>query len=459
MLLLLSRCKTQFMKKLLSLKSILVLVSFLILASCKTPKSNLYLGVEVSQIETQLNNLLQNFYPRIIDTINGGYWTNFENNWTRSEEQNKMLVTQARGLWTAARASELYPENKVYRKAADHGYYFLTRHLWDTLNGGFYQNYYPDSAEKTDPAYKLTYGNAFALYSLAQYARINKDPEVLAWVKKSFFWLEETMHDPIDKGYFNVFFLSENTKVAKENLSGWENPEIKDQNTSIHLMEAFTAVYGVLPEEIIKTRLTEMLVLVRDSMTNEKGYLNLFFDSKWQPMSNRDSSREYIIQNPALDHISFGHNIETAYLLIDASRALYGSPDSVTLNVSKRLIDHTIDYGFDTEYYGLFDKGYEFNKSTPEIIDSSKVWWAQAEAWHALALFSDLYPEETRYQEAFGKMWNYITREVVDPNNGGWYNSGLDSNPRTVNDRKTHQWKSCYHDGRALMQVMIYAGN
>ena len=446
------------MKNMLSLKIVLTLFLLLSLASCKTPQSNTYLGVEVSQIETQLNNLLHNFYPRIVDTVNGGYWTNFENDWTRSEEQNKMLVTQARGLWTAARASELFPENPVYRKAADHGYNFLTRQLWDTINGGFYQNYYPDSAQKTDPAFKLTYGNAFALYSLAQYARINKDPEVLAWVKMSFNWLEETMHDPVDRGYFNVFFPTENTIVAKEKLSGWENPEIKDQNTSIHLMEAFTAAFGVLPEEIIKFRLTEMLELVRDSMTNEKGCLNLFFDSKWQPLSNSDSAREYIIRHPALDHISFGHNIETAYLLIDASRALYGSPDTLTLKVAKKLIDHTLDFGFDANYYGLYDKGYAFDNTKPEIIDSSKVWWAQAEAWHALALFSDLYPEETRYQEAFGKMWNYIIREVVDPQYGGWYNSGLDSNPRTVNDRKAHQWKSCYHDGRALMQVMNYAG-
>jgi len=80
-----------------------------------------------------------------------------------------------------------------------------------------------------------------------------------------------------------------------------------------------------------------------------------------------------------------------------------------------------------------------------------------AEAWHALALFAGLYPKDEKYANAFGKMWSYVTKEVVDPQYGGWYNSGLDSNPRTVNERKAHAWKGCYHDGRALMQVREYS--
>jgi mannobiose 2-epimerase len=311
--------------------------------------------------------------------------------------------------------------------------------------------------QNTDASFKLTYGNAFALYALSQYARVNKNPDVLEWVRKSFNWLEEAVHDSVNRGYFSI----ELTSLSSSDVNvpaGWENPLGKDQNTGIHLMEALTAAYLILPDENVKNRLTEMLELVRDSMTTANGYLNLFFDEKWKPFSLKDSSRNYIIKNPWMDHISFGHNIETAYLLVDASKALYGSPDSLTLTVAKRLIDHTIRNGFDSGYYGLLDKGYEFEPGQPEVIDSIKVWWAQAEAWHALALFAELYPDEKGYSHAFSKMWTYINNEVIDREYGGWYNSGLDSDPRTVNDRKVHAWKSCYHDGRALMQVVTYAG-
>ena len=47
-----------------------------------------------------------------------------------------------------------------------------------------------------DPSYKLIYGNSFALYALSEYARINTDPAVLEWVKKTFTWLETYAHDP-----------------------------------------------------------------------------------------------------------------------------------------------------------------------------------------------------------------------------------------------------------------------
>jgi mannobiose 2-epimerase len=137
---------------------------------------------------------------------------------------------------------------------------------------------------------------------------------------------------------------------------------------------------------------------------------------------------------------------------------LYDSPDSITLSVAGKLTGHTLKYGFDKDYYGLFDKGYRFGKeANVEVIDSTKVWWAQAEAWHTLALMSELYPDNQEYPDAFRKMWSYITQNIIDPEYGGWYNSGIDSHPLTIRERKAHAWKSCYHDGRAMMNVLEYA--
>jgi mannobiose 2-epimerase len=51
----------------------------------------------------------------------------------------------------------------------------------------------------------------------------------------------------------------------------------KDQNTSIHLLEAFTELYQVWPDELLKTRLQEMLTLLTDTIIDKKGYLQLFF--------------------------------------------------------------------------------------------------------------------------------------------------------------------------------------
>jgi mannobiose 2-epimerase len=441
-----------------------VLATVILLQGCKSSGNSSYLGVKISDIDTALSNLLHNFYPRIVDTLHGGYWTNFEYDWTLSKDQDKMLVTQARGLWTASRAAEVFPGNKVYRMAADHGYNFITKHMWDEKNGGFYQFYFTESTIRTDPSFKLIYGNSFALYALSEYARVNKSDSVLNWVKKSFTWLEENAHDPIYLGYFNIVLPGKPMPPVDSSSAdlirrvNWSGADQKDQNTSIHLLEALTATCLVLPDSLVKARLSEMLTLVRDTMTDPEGYLHLYFSRTWQKVSHRDSTRQYIISHLGKDHISFGHNIETAYLLEDASEKLYGKPDEKTLAVSKKLLDHTLAHGFDKNYMGLFDKGYLFpGEKTIEIIDSTKTWWAQAEAWHALALFSKLYPNETVYTTAFEHMWNYIREDVIDHQYGGWYNSGVDISPANKTFRKAHAWKSCYHDGRALFQVLSYA--
>lgn len=439
----------------------LILFFFLILftsvASHAQNASKTYLGVPTSEIKTALESHLKTWYPTIIDTLNGGYWTNFEYDWTRSKDQQKMLVTQARGLWTAARAASTFPENPVYKDAAQHGFQFLTTKMWDDDNGGFYQNF-------TTSEYKLIYGNTFALFALSEYAKINKNPAVLQWVKKVFEWMEKAAHDSTYFGYYNII-LSDSIKKSKTPETekfiaqiGWGDPTWKDQNTSIHILEALTTTYQVLPEPLVKKRLEEMLQLVRDKMVNPEGHLNLYFKSDWKPIIHRDSSRAFILKNLNYDHISFGHDIETAYLLLDASKALYGKYDSKTLRVAKQLVDHSLAHGFEKDYYGIFDRGYRFTKNGKvEIVNRSKAWWSQAEAWHSLALMASIYPKEKAYTVAFQKMWRYIQTELVDVEHGGWYGNGLDENPESKTQRKAHQWKGAYHDGRALLQVWSYA--
>ncbi len=414
------------------------------------------------EIEEALIKLMDTWYPRIVDTVNGGYWTNFEYNWEKSEEQPKMLVSQSRGLWTAARAAQAFPGQKKFEQAAHHGFNYLIDHLWDSQNGGFFQYDYRFSPQP-DLAHKLTYGNAFALYALSEYAKINPSDEAVDWVRKAFDSLTKLAYDPTYHGYYKLI-LDESirnnpdtaTQAAIEKL-GWGQSDWKDQNTSIHLLEALTNAYQVLPTEPVREKLETMLRLVRDTMVNEEGYLHLYFTRTWEPIVHRDSSRQFILDNIRYDHRSFGHDIETAFLLIEAAEVLYGEVDPLTLKVANKMMEHTLAYGFDEDYYGIFDKGYQFSNSEDiEVVSHEKVWWSQAEAFHALALFHKLYPEDDHYRQGKVKMWAYLENEMIDHEHGGWYPYGLDENPESKTMRKAHQWKTAYHNGRALMQVAEY---
>ena len=105
-----------------------------------------YFGVPIDQIDQQLSDLIYAWYPRCVDSINGGYWTNFEYDWKRSDDQPKMLVTQARHLWTISKASMMSSEISYLKPAARHGFNFLINEMWDTVGGGFDQFWHPESS-------------------------------------------------------------------------------------------------------------------------------------------------------------------------------------------------------------------------------------------------------------------------------------------------------------------------
>ncbi|HKM94897.1 MAG TPA: AGE family epimerase/isomerase [Prolixibacteraceae bacterium] len=431
----------------------LLLIGLIIAIGCNSLAQNNYLGVDLIEIETALNKHLSNWYPAIIDTANGGYYINLEHNWTLSKNQDKMLVTQGRGLWTAAKAANTLNKNQLYINAAHHGFSFFTKQLWDDENGGFRLMYYIDNSDKKE-THNLVYANAFALFALAEYAKLDQTGEALVWAEKTFDWMDSVAHDEKLLGYYNLINYNTDTSGA----FGWDNPTWKDQNTSIHLLEAFTLYYQINPSNKVKKRLEEMLILIRDTMTQANGSLKLFFTPNWQAIDYSDSTREFILSNQNFDHVSFGHNIETAYLLIDASKTLYGKVDSTTLRVAKKLCDHSVKYGFAPNFNGIYDRGYDFgSKGTIEIIDKRKSWWAQFEALHTLALMTQYFPDETIYVKAFQNMWQYIDQHLTDHEHGGYYYFGIDETPSNKNAPKGQNWKGPYHDGRTLIQIWQYA--
>jgi len=229
----------------------------------------------------------------------------------------------------------------------------------------------------------------------------------------------------------------------------------KGQNSSLHILEAFAELYTVWPDSLLRERLTEMLHLMRDTFTTEKGYLVLYMERDWTPVSYYDSSEAVRKANHFQDHVSFGHDIEAAYLMLEASHVLGIEHDVKTHEVAKRMVDHTLEKGWDNENGGFFYEGYYYDESDSiTIINESKSWWAQAEAMNSLLLMSDLYPEEEKYHEAFEKQWEYIKTYMIDHEHGGWYINGLDNSPRAEQAPKASPWKVNYHNARTLMNCI-----
>jgi mannobiose 2-epimerase len=89
------------------------------------------------------------------------------------------------------------------------------------------------------------------------------------------------------------------------------------------------------------------------------------------------------------------------------------------------------------------------------IIDDHKSWWNQVEALNSLLLMHYLHPgSDMDYYTYFRGQWAYIDRYLIDHTHGGWYSSGLDTNPRSENGQKAHNWKTTYHNGRGMINCI-----
>ena len=399
------------------------------------------------------NELLNKWYPLSVDNEQGGFLSTFTYDFKPVGPQDKMIVTQARHVWSNAKAAELYPENISYKNNARHGFLFLRDIMWDKSYGGFYTLVdRKGNVKQTGLGIKMAYGNAFGIYALAAYYQCSGDTSALNLAVKTFLWLEKHSHDPVNKGYFQ--HLQRDGEPVNRTSATNNNAETgyKDQNSSIHLLEAFTELYKVWPDHLLWERLNEMLLLVRDTITTKQGYLILFFQPDWTPVSLRDSVKGVILKNHNLDYVSFGHNIETAYLMLEASQALGLKNDSVTLAVGKRMVDHAIKNGWDKQVGGFYDEGFYFKGSDSiTILKDTKNWWAQAEGLNSLLLMSDYFPKDSlHYYEKFLTLWNYVQTYLIDHEYGDWYTGGLDKEPELKRALKGQIWKGTYHTFRAL---------
>jgi mannobiose 2-epimerase len=75
--------------------------------SCSTPDRSGQLTVETQLEESLFEYILNPWYPLVIDTLNGGYHSEFNRDWSPgSGSGEKALVQQARHVWATSRIYE-----------------------------------------------------------------------------------------------------------------------------------------------------------------------------------------------------------------------------------------------------------------------------------------------------------------------------------------------------------------
>lgn len=384
--------------------------------------------------------ILPYWFDTAQDAVHGGYLLADDLVKGRTTPKEKAIVTQARMVWTFSLAHRkgFSDARRDYLKAAAQGYRFLIEHFLDKEHGGYFWK--TDLAGKPVKQHKFVYGQAFVIYALVEYHRASGDKEALRQAMELYRTLQQRAYDP-ERGGWVEHFTRDWTPLALRDPAGEvEVAGLKSANTHLHLMEALTELYEATRDKDVRKSLEEALRL------NMK-YFYPLDASKSCFHRNPDWS---VVTDSRSAGLSYGHNVEFAWLMVRAEQALGRKPSWRHFYAH---LDHALKVGCDRERGGLYHRG--IGNEPPH--DTAKVWWVQAEM---IAAFTDalLHKPNASYETALVKTLEFVERHMTDPKDGIWVDSVL-ADGQSRNTSKAHNWKANYHDVRALVKfVEAFAG-
>ena len=394
-------------------------------------------ATHIPKLEKNLKENITAFWlSKSLDRTNGGYTINFGPKGESKGLGTKMIVTQARTVWLFSRLVRAGYGGPEHLQAAEHGYRFLKEKMWDAKNGGFYWEVDASGNQKLKSR-KHLYGQAFGLYALSEYYLASKKREVLDLAIRLFNVLESKSHDKTYAGYVEFFNEDWTPAPASETpYMGGGTAALKLMNTHLHLLEAMTTFYRASKLPLARERLLELIDIESNAVVRKGlGACTDKYERDWTPRLEGDFAR-----------VSYGHDLENIWLLIDACKAAEIS-NHPFLDLYRFLFDYSLRHGYDEEKGGFFDSG-AFNKPADQ---RSKTWWVEAEAIVS-ALYMHRLTGDSKYVAVFEKSYDFIDKYQTDWENGEWH-ATITPEGKALGD-KAQIWKAGYHNGRAMIECL-----
>jgi mannobiose 2-epimerase len=245
--------------------------------------------------------------------------------------------------------------------------------------------------------------------------------------------IEKYSFDPLNGGYLEAFTREWHT-IEDLRLSNIDENEKKTLNTHLHLLEAYTGLLQVWPDKELKDELSALACLFTDRFISaDQRNFYLFFDEQWQLKSDR---------------ISPGHDIETAWLLLETARVLedkllISRAEGISVKIARSIISKGTDG----------TGGLVYERNLQGITNYTKEWWCQVEA---LVGFLNAWEisGDGQFAAMVSQIWNFIARFFIDRKNGEWhFRVDRQGKPYDTLD-KAGFWKCPYHTVRACLELM-----
>ena len=379
------------------------------------------------ELNVELKNILSYWIENTIDKEFGGFLGKRDHFNKVVEKASKGVILNTRILWSFSAATNHLKTN-TYKDVCDRSFKYLKDFFNDKINKGVYWevDYLGNPINKR----KQVYAQSFTIYALSEYYLFSKNEEAKTWAIELFNQLEKYAKDSVNEGYFEAF-NEDWSPIEDMRLSDKDMNASKTMNTHLHVLEAYTSLLKIYDNNELKASLKMLVKVFLEKFLNTKNHYELFFDDQWNLLSNS---------------VSYGHDIEAAWLVIDAAKLI---DDSELLHLSEEVAVKVADT-FLLEAIDIEGAVINENNLTTNHIDTDRHWWPQVEALVGLKYANDLKSDE-KYISSSLKIWDFTKKNLIDHKNGEWFFRVDEKGNVYKNEDKVSMWKAPYHTSRACI--------
>jgi cellobiose epimerase len=377
-----------------------------------------------------VDRILPYWMEKAVDGQFGGFLGEIDGSNNAVAGAGKGAVLHARILWTFSAAYRALG-NPEYLAAANRAAEYLLLNFLDHEFGGVYWMIDPSGQPVDDR--KHVYAQSFAIYGLSEHYRATGDESSLTAAVALFELLELHAAD-LDRGGYEEALARDWSALDNVRLSEVDANERRSMNTHLHILEAYTTLVRAHPYEAVRRKLVHLVEIMLDRIIDpDTGHLITFLTEHWEPRSKT---------------ISYGHDIEASWLLLEAAETTGDLPliercRLLSVAIARNVLDDGIN-----ELGGIREEFVPGQES-----DTDMEWWPQAEG---IVGFVNAFQnsDDHRFLDAALRLWTFIKHSFLDVAGGEWFRR-VDGQGRPYLDReKVGPWKCPYHNGRACLEIM-----
>lgn len=397
------------------------------------------------------------FWAGTMADPDGGFFGRMDGEGHLCRDAERGAILNARILWAFAAAYRVLRRPEYLEQATKARDYMLA-HFVDREQGGVYWSV-TAYGQPLDTK-KQTYAIGFAIYGFSEYARATGDDLSLRTAIQLYRDIEAHAFDPQNGGYHEAL-TRDWQPIGDMRLSDKDENCDKTMNTHLHVIEPYTNLYRVWPDEGLRRQILGLVGVFTERLLNPAtSHLDLFFDTQWH--GRRDIE-------------SFGHDIEASWLLQETADVLDGVMDSgvsangALANVNGGIIPGSLadrlfpvvaaiacasEEGINADGSLTGERWKSDGHTTTE-----RDWWVQCECVIGEMNMAQLTEHKDEaasraHMERALRCYDYIKSRLVDNERGEWFWSVAPDGTPNLRDDHAGFWKCPYHNTRMCLEII-----